>query len=235
MKFYEVGGAVRDHLMGITSKDVDFAVEVESFAVMKSELQKRGFTIYLASPEYLTVRAQVPKDIALFGRAKVADFVMCRKDGPTKDGRRPEYVEPGTIFDDLARRDFTINAVARDVETGAIIDPHGGVDDIKSRTLRFVGDPSQRISEDGLRVLRGFRFFVTKRLEVDISTYKALESDLAADMLMKVSIERVREELERMFEYDTLSSLRVLSKLPLKIRMSIFRDGLRLAPTLKQL
>lgn len=234
MRFFEVGGCVRDQFMGLTSKDVDFAVEAESFEAMEAELRAQGFKVFLSTPQFLTVRAQVPaSQPKLLARTKVADFVLCRKDSATGDGRRPDFVEPGTIFDDLARRDFTMNAIAMDVETGEIIDPHGGRDDIKNRVLRFVGDPAQRVSEDGLRVLRGLRFLVTKKLMPHPDTMSVLVGPLALEMLMKVSIERVREEMEKMFAHDTVASMKLLNTFPM-LHPSIFREGLRLAPTLRE-
>lgn len=234
MKFYEVGGCVRDQLMGLTSKDVDFAVEASSFEVMESELKLRGFKVFLSTPEFLTVRAQVPTtEPALLTRTKVADFVLCRKDSATGDGRRPDFVEPGTILDDLARRDFTMNAIAKDVATGEVLDPHGGAFDIKLSLLRFVGDPYKRINEDGLRVLRGLRFLITKGLQAETLTGEALASFDAHKMLKKVSIERVREELEKMFAFDTTLAMELLHSYP-NLLPCIFRDGLRLMPTLKE-
>lgn len=233
VKLYEVGGCVRDELLGLKSKDVDFAVEAESFESLRAWLQAGGFNIFVEKPEFNTIRAAVPKAHPLFKRTRDADFVLCRKDGPSSDGRRPDYTEPGTILDDLARRDFTINAIARDVDTGAIIDPHKGAEDITSRTLRFVGDPLARIREDGLRVLRGFRFNITKRLRVDPATLDALHSDEAADMLACVSIERVREEVEKMVAFDTKQALILFSHLPYRTVDAIFREGLRLSATLK--
>lgn len=235
MKFYEVGGCVRDEYMGTTSKDVDFAVEAASFEEMESGLKLRGFKVFLSTPEFLTIRAQVPaSEPALLARTKVADFVLCRKDSATGDGRRPDFVEPGNIYDDLARRDFTMNAIARDVQTQEVLDPHGGVDDIKNGLLKFVGDPMRRISEDGLRVLRGLRFMITKNIFAHPDTDSALVSPLALEMLMKVSIERVREELEKMFAHDTVRSVKLLANYHPQLHESIFRDGLRLMPTLKE-
>jgi len=121
---FEVGGCLRDEFKGIPSKDVDFAVEAPSFEAMRDELIEDGFEIFEERPEFFTIRAKVPKGNPLEDRTRVADFVMCRKDGPSSDGRRPDFVEPGTIFDDLARRDFTVNAIARNAITGEIIDPH---------------------------------------------------------------------------------------------------------------
>lgn len=234
MKFYEVGGCVRDQYMGTTSKDVDFAVEASSFEEMERQLKADGFKIFLSTPEFLTIRAQVPSSApALLARTKVADFVLCRKDSTGSDGRRPDYVEPGTIYDDLARRDFTMNAIAKDIATGEVLDPHGGRQDIERKWLRFVGDPMRRIQEDGLRVLRGLRFLITKNLEAEMETHDALASSTASLMLKKVSIERVREELEKMFSVDTVRSMELLHAFP-NVLHSIFRNGLRLAPTLKE-
>lgn len=233
MRFYEVGGCVRDQLMGKTSKDVDFAVEAPSFEAMEAELKTRGFKIFLSTPEFLTIRAQVPaSEEKLRARSKDADFVLCRKDSTGSDGRRPDFVEPGTILDDLARRDFTVNAIARDVETGDLLDPHGGRDDIEKKWLRFVGDPYKRIKEDGLRVLRGLRFMITKGFDPELETKDALMSRLAQDMLLKVSVERVREELEKMFHHNSVEAMQLLVEYR-HLCGGIFRDGLRLMPTLK--
>lgn len=163
----------------------------------------------------------------------VADFVLARKDGPSSDGRRPDWVIPGTLDDDLARRDFTVNAIARAVD-GTLIDPFNGQDDIKFGTLRFVGDAGQRISEDGLRVMRAFRFVVTKGFVFAPGMVDVLTTGFAAEMLGKVSVERIREELIKMFKFDTLASLQLLGSLPVHTRQAIFRDGLRLDATLAQ-
>lgn len=232
LKFFKVGGCNRDEALGLPVKDVDFAVEAESFEAMVSGLEALGFKIWQPKPEFLTVRASVPRGHALAEVTKDADFVMCRADGPSTDGRRPDFVTPGTIFDDLARRDFTVNAIAKD-ETGKVIDPFDGMTDLFQGLLRFVGDPMTRVKEDGLRVLRGFRFMVTKGFVAEAETWKVLVSPEAAEMLRCVSIERVREELEKMFKADTLESMGLLSALPEATTEAIFRDGLRLAPTLK--
>lgn len=233
VKCYIVGGAVRDDLMGLDSKDVDFAVEAPSFAAMRDALVGAGFKVFVENEEFLTLRASVPKDHPLRERTRDADFVMCRADGPTADGRRPEFVTPGSLLDDLARRDFTVNAIARDPETGELVDPFGGVADIKGGVLRFVGNPADRISEDGLRVLRGFRFSITKGMGFDPETERALKSPLAGEMLGAVSIERIREELVKMFRADQLGTMGLLVDLPQGHKDAIFRDGLRVEPTLK--
>jgi tRNA nucleotidyltransferase/poly(A) polymerase len=227
-----VGGALRDEFMGIKSKDHDFVVLAPSFDAMREAILADGFTIHVEKPEFVTIRAGVPNGHPVREFAKDADFVLARKDSPTSDGRRPDFVEPGTLMDDLSRRDFTVNALARNVATGELVDPFGGVADIAARTLRFVGDPTDRIREDGLRVLRGFRFMVTKNLRPDGSTSMALHSNLAVEMLAAVSVERIREEVERMFAHDTLRTLSLVDGMSGELRRAIFRDGLRLSATL---
>jgi hypothetical protein len=230
---YEVGGAVRDRLMGIESDDVDFAVTADSYDAMKRHLESEGFRIFQESPEFVTIKAQPPEGHPLRERTMSADFVLARRDGPSSDGRRPDYTEPGSLEDDLARRDFTVNAIA-EAPDGRLIDPHGGQQDIESKTLRFVGDPMTRIKEDGLRALRGFRFMVTKDLTPDPATWDAITSPEAAQMLQSVSKERVSAELTKMLDYDTRSAVRMLGSLPEATLDAIFRDGVRLAPTMKK-
>jgi len=232
VEMFEVGGCVRDEMLGLRTKDVDFVVIAPSFDAMRAELVRQGFKIHVEKPEFVTIRAGVPKGHALRSRTRDADFVLARKDSATSDGRRPDFVEPGTLEDDLARRDFTVNAMARSAD-GRIIDPHGGREDLRAMSLRFVGNPRQRISEDGLRVLRGFRFMVTKGFTPSPLTAAALTEPLAVEMLAKVSTERIREELERMFAHDTLATLAVIESMPTAMREVIFGGSLRLSATMK--
>jgi tRNA nucleotidyltransferase/poly(A) polymerase len=238
-QFAEVGGAVRDSLLGLDSKDVDFvAVPTETFSsasvafdALVAHLKEKGFKVFLETPQFFTVRAQVPEGHSLRSRTTVADFVLARKDGPSSDGRRPDFVMPGTLLDDLERRDFTVNAIAR--LDGQLIDPFGGQEDLQNNLLRFVGNPQDRIAEDGLRVMRALRFHITKGFDVEVNTWDAVNSEFAAEMLMKVSVERIREELEKMFFVNTLWCIDVLNTVHSSVQRSIFRDGLRLMPTLR--
>jgi len=241
-QFAEVGGAVRDKFLGVDSKDVDFvAIPInpkrfanadEAFATLVNVLKVDGFEVFLETPEFFTVRAQVPTWHPVRKRTTVADFVLARKDGPSSDGRRPDFVLPGTLMDDLQRRDFTVNAMA--ILDGELVDPFGGREDLENNLLRFVGNPTDRIAEDGLRVMRALRFMVVKGFDMDMDTWDAINSDFAAEMLTKVSVERIREELEKMFFVNTLWSLNVLNDLNPEVKNAIFRDGLRLMPTLKK-
>lgn len=235
MRCWEVGGCVRDKFAGRISNDVDFAVEAASFHRMCETLDEWGFKEFTANPEFVTSRRQVPEDHPLYKRTKVADFVLCRKDGTYTDGRRPDWVETGTIYDDLARRDFTMNAIAYDPIAEMYLDPHKGEADIEQRLIRFVGNPMTRINEDGLRVLRGFRFAATLDFTFSPGTGAALRSPEAAEMLAGVAIERVDAELRKMLGPESFErGFEILSQLPTWTRKAIFRDGLRLAPTLKE-
>lgn len=233
IKFYEVGGCIRDELLGIKSKDIDFTVVGTTFEGLRAYLEEQGFKIFQEDADHWTFRASVPKSHPLSSRTKVADFVLARKDGPSKDGRHPLWVKPGTLKDDLRRRDFTVNALARDPDTGEIIDHFGGKKDLESRTLRFVGDPFRRIDEDGLRVLRALRFKVTKGFSFDQMTFLALSSPVAIDRLKGIPTERIQAEVDKMFIHDTIKSLGVISNLNLDLQMAIFRDGLHLEASLK--
>lgn len=109
------------------------------------------------------------------------------------DGRRPDEVFfVDDIKDDLARRDFTINAIAYDVLADRLIDPFGGIEDLARGVLRAVGEPAERFAEDGLRVLRAARFVATLEVELEPATERAIEPSLAS--YRKVSAERIRDE-----------------------------------------
>jgi tRNA nucleotidyltransferase (CCA-adding enzyme) len=229
---YEVGGCVRDELLGLKTKDIDFAVEAPSFDSMESYLRAQGFTIYLVTPEHFTIRGKFPKDHATYPRVD-ADFVLCRKDGTYSDARRPDYVEPGTLMDDLARRDFTVNAMARD-EQGSILDPFDGRTDLLDGRLRCVGNAEDRMREDALRALRAIRFAVTKGFVWDLDLNLTMVSDWLPPLLASVSVERRREELLRCFQHDTRATLDMLChKVPTAFLHAVFADGLWLMPTLK--
>jgi len=232
MQVHEVGGCVRDGLLGLRAKDIDFTVVAESFEAMREGLLEQGFTIHTENPEFFTIRCGVPVGHILRGRAKDADFVWARREGPSSDGRHRDWVEPGTLMDDLERTDFTVNAMARTPE-GELIDPFNGETDLANHVLRFVGDPMDRIHEDGLRVMRALRFTITKRLHPTAKTWSALLSTEAAEMLALVSVERVRDELEKMLAFDTPAAMNLMADMPEGHINAIFRGSLRLSATMR--
>ena len=224
-KFYKVGGCVRDALLGVESTDIDYTVTAESFADMRAAILDRGGEIFLETPKFFTIRAKVPQ-------LGACDYVLARKEGKYSDGRRPDSVEMGTIEDDLARRDFTVNAIAED-ESGALIDPFGGQIDLNKKLLRCVGNTEMRMREDALRMLRAIRFHITKGFIFGKELFIFLGNFGNAELLSSVSIERVREELVKCFDKDTLSTLSLLNYFP-AIRDHIFSRNLKLTPTIKQ-
>lgn len=200
VNFYQVGGSVRDELLSLPSKDRDYAVEAPNFSAMRDAILARNGEIFLETPQYFTIRARVPN-------LGACDFVLCRKDGAYSDGRRPDTVEVGTIYDDLARRDFTVNALAKR-EDGTILDPHGGEADLRLQLLKCVGRTEDRFTEDGLRLLRAMRFAITKNLQPDTEIRSCLcDYKFLISRLTGVSVERVREELFKCFQYNTLVTL----------------------------
>jgi tRNA nucleotidyltransferase/poly(A) polymerase len=236
MEMYLVGGIVRDMLLGLKPKDYDFTVvlppdTMASFHYMRWMLEQRGVEIFVETPEFLTIRGRFSKDDAEYPGI-AGDFVLARKDSETSDGRRPDSVEPGTLLDDLARRDFTVNAMA--MKDGKIIDPFEGEYDLDQRILRFVGDPMTRIREDARRVMRAYRFVVTKGFTLDYSALEAIRSREVPGQLAKISEERRADELSKMFRFDTLKSLDVLTGLPEDLRKAMFAGRVRLDSTLKQ-
>lgn len=241
MEMYMVGGAVRDEILGLKSKDIDFTVVIDPadiegtglnpFAFMKYELLAMGFDVKVEKPEFLTIRAIFPKGHKYKGGA---DFVLARKEADYSDGRRPDTVEVGTLEDDLARRDFTMNAIAKGAQ-GNLIDPFGGVADINSGVIRCVGRAYDRIlREDALRGLRAMRFAVTKGFQIHADIHSVLLSRHFRDALTSgsVSTERIREELEKMFSTNTLYTLNLINVYGLE--ETLFNNtGLRLMPTMK--
>ena len=192
-------------------------------------------SIYAKSLEILRnqpVKAEdssIDSHIVAVPHVSSADFVMCRKDGTYSDGRHPDSVEPGTVWDDLKRRDFTVNAMALDMQ-GLLYDPFGGEEDCKNRVLRFVGNPEDRLEEDGMRVLRALRFVVTHNLSMAGVTFNAVAG--STHMLKCVPVDRMRSELNKMFAHDTVYALDVLRRFPM-FSYHLFRDGMKLEATLK--
>ena len=134
--------------------------------------------------------------VRIDGSDKKWEVTTLRKDGSYGDGRRPDNVSFGkNIIDDLARRDFTINAMAIDSK-GLIIDEFMGENDLQNNIIRSVGNANERIAEDGLRILRAFRF-----LDLERNNLRTFDSDLEnainnnVHMLDKVSKERITDEL----------------------------------------
>lgn len=225
-KFYKVGGAVRDELLKLPVKDIDFAVEAENYSAMRQAIIDRGGKIFLETPEFFTIRAKVPK-------LGASDFVLCRKDRGSTDGRHPDSVEAGTLLEDLARRDFTINAMARS-EDGVLIDPFNGIQDLATHTLRTVGVAEERFKEDYLRILRAVRFSITKGMRLHQDIVDCFDDILLVMGIDKVSVERVREELLKAFAHDTRATMLMFRDFPYLNYVFEAFPGFWLKPTLEK-
>ena len=129
------------------------------------------------------------------------EITCCRREDGYSDGRRPDKVDyTKSIFDDLARRDFTVNAMAYVPHTGEIIDPFGGAEDIRRGVIRCVGDPKRRFGEDALRILRAVRFACVLGFSVEESTARTVHE--MKDSLKRLSGARAFEELKKLLSGD---------------------------------
>lgn len=227
VRTYQVGGAVRDRFLEIPSNDIDFAVECDSWEEMLEYVQATCSKLFLIKPEFLTIRALHPT-------LGPVDYVMCRSDGAYSDGRHPDKVVPGSIFDDLSRRDFKCNAIAID-EQDNIIDPYNGRMDIESHFLSCVGYTEHRFNEDALRILRAMRFSITKDLILSVDIRQVFyNSYYWIPKLQSVSQDRIRSELLKCFSFSTPKTLAFLRSIPQAWSEALFSNGLWLKPTTEQ-
>ncbi len=237
-KIFKVGGCVRDGLLGVKTKDIDFTFVLDDlnktveqgFKEMEQWMIDQGFTIFLSVPEMFTIRAKFPADHKF---AKLdADFVMARKEVGYVEGTRRPILELGTLEDDLVRRDFTVNAMAED-EDGNLIDLFNGELDLKRMVLITPLPPKVTFEDDPLRIIRAIRFSITKGFSLTFLEHYIYYFDYKGKMGV-VSIERIREELLKCFKHDTLKTLEILNQFP-TLRDYIFDNNiLWLKPTFEQ-
>lgn len=245
---YYVGGYVRDKILQIESKDIDFTFVInlkpnekltiiEGFCLMEEWLIQEGFTIFLSTPSMLTIRAKFPKNNKYHNNSNMcADFVLARKEVYLDEKSRIPIVEIGTLQDDLMRRDFTVNALALDMN-GNIIDICNGLNDIEKKILRTPNSSLKTLEEDPLRVLRAMRFHITKQFDFDKELLYAMFNENIFNKLLKtVSKDRIREELNKMFMFSTPQTLKLLyyfdNNIPNFID-KLFEDSFKLIPTSK--
>ncbi len=190
---YMVGGAVRDILLGLTPEDLDFATSAPPEEIMRLA-KAHGLEAIPTGIAHGTVTLLIdhhPYEVTTF-RQDVETF-----------GRRARVAWGQSIEEDLARRDFTIGAIAMDVG-GRVIDPYGGQQDIEAGVLRAVGEASQRFREDYLRVIRAGRFAARYGFEIEPKTMEAAR-EAAPEVLSHVAIERVTAEFDKAFQNGTPS------------------------------
>jgi tRNA nucleotidyltransferase (CCA-adding enzyme) len=175
-----VGGCVRDLLMGRAANDWDVATDARPDELLK--IFPRAIPTGIEHGTVTVVKS-----------GRHYEVTTLRGEGTYTDGRRPDWVDfVDDITADLARRDFTVNAIAIDPLDAKLIDPFDGRGDLGRGLLRAVGDPLDRFAEDGLRVLRAARFVATLELALDPATEAAIRPTLGT--YRKVAAERVRDE-----------------------------------------
>ena len=182
-----VGGAIRDALLGGHPLDWDLATTATPAQVIELFGRRRTIPVGI---EFGTVSVLDSDGVA-------HEITTFRRDVKT-DGRHAVVEFGASLEDDLARRDFTINAIAYRPQTRELRDPFGGRADLAARLVRAVGDPEQRMREDRLRALRAIRFAARYGFEIDPPTRAAI--DHSAPHLTRLSAERVQQELVKTME-----------------------------------
>ena len=191
---YAVGGCVRDSLLGLTPADYDLCT---SALPEQTEAVFQDCKLVLAGKKHGTV--------GVVTGGGVVEITTFRNEGAYLDNRHPEWVEfVEDITGDLARRDFTVNAMAYSPTRG-FADPFGGQEDLKNRILRAVGDPATRFREDSLRILRGARFAAKYHLTPDPETENAMFA--LTGLMDNLARERVFDELCKLITYSTTENL----------------------------
>ena len=182
---FVVGGCVRDSVMGREPHDWDFCT-----SALPEETKScfPGFHVIETGIKHGTITVVIDQE--------PAEITTYRIDGEYSDDRHPDSVEfSRDLTEDLARRDFTINALAYNPQTG-IVDRFGGLEDIRDRKIRCVGDPEQRFSEDALRIMRAFRFAAVLGFEIEKETEAAALK--RAGSVQNVAAERIQAELKKL-------------------------------------
>lgn len=195
---YAVGGCVRDAVLGLTPHDYDLCT-----AALPEQIKTvfAGRQLVLAGEKHGTVGIVTP--------GGVVEITTFRTEGGYQDNRHPDWVKfVPNIEKDLARRDFTVNAMAWSPIRG-FADPFSGQADLKNHILRAVGHPEARFREDSLRILRGVRFAVRYNLTPEAETYRAMEA--LSPLMDNLARERVFEELCKLLLLVSVENLLVFS------------------------
>jgi poly(A) polymerase len=189
-ELYVIGGYVRDHLLARPCKDIDIVTLGSGVELARAFAEQVGSTEVAYYENFGTA-------LVRFGEWSV-EFVGARRESYRKSSRKP-IVEDGTLHDDQIRRDFTVNALSlslNDADFGQLIDPFGGLEDLRSGILRTPTDPDITFSDDPLRMLRGIRFAATLGFRLDDVAFEAIKRN--RERIGIVSGERVAEELNKM-------------------------------------
>jgi poly(A) polymerase len=185
---YLVGGCVRDRLLGRPVTDFDLATDAPPAEVKRLLKALPAEHIWTVGERFGTIGAHID--------GTTVEITTFRSEEYTPRSRKPAVRFGTSLEGDLARRDFTINAIAQDVRTGALIDPFGGVRDLEARVVRAVGNADERFAEDPLRLLRAVRFVA--QLEFRLAPDTAAAIARQADLLADISRERIAQEMDKL-------------------------------------
>ena len=181
---YLVGGSIRNILLGKETKDWDFTTNATPEQILL--LFPEGFY----DNEFGTVGIQM----IIHNEEQVIEITTFRTERDYKDFRHPTSVAWGkTIDEDLERRDFTVNAIALNLDTNQLVDPFHGKQDLEKKIIRAVGNPNKRFKEDALRLMRAIRFATQLEFTIEENTWNAVQKDCM--LLAAISAERIRDEL----------------------------------------
>lgn len=204
-ELYEVGGCVRDSLLGVESNDIDYATSAYPNQTINI-LRSAGLRAIPIGIEFGTIQTIV-------NNIKVEITTYRCAESYTKGSRKPGVTFGSTIEEDLARRDFTINAIARKHD-GSLIDPFNGANDLAHKIIRTPIDPLKSFTDDPLRILRGIRFYTRGLGNIEYTTWNAMVN--LKYLLHELSAERVFEEINKLLLIDKPSvGLKALHKLEL--------------------
>ena len=177
---FMVGGCVRDCLLGLTPKDYD--ITTSALPNITESLFERTIPTGIKHGTVTVILNNENLEVTTY-----------RTEGNYLDNRHPESVEfVSNIKEDLSRRDFTVNALAYNTKEG-LIDYFNGIDDLKNKIIKAVGNPTKRFQEDALRMLRAIRFSCQLGFKIDVLTYLAIKENYK--LIKNISIERIRDEL----------------------------------------
>jgi poly(A) polymerase len=193
---YLIGGFVRDKILDRPTKDADFVCVGNAL-----QLAETAARLFKPHPKvsyfknFGTAHFKMPDGFDL-------EFVGARKESYRSHSRNPDVL-PGTIEDDQNRRDFTINALAvslNETDFGKLIDPFGGMDDLKQQLIRTPLDPAQTFSDDPLRMMRAIRFATQLKFHIHPETFHAIKEN--AERITIISKERITDELNKIIQTD---------------------------------
>jgi poly(A) polymerase len=187
-QLYLVGGSVRDQILGRSTHDLDFATSARPELTRTLVATARPDGLYSVGEKFGTIGA-------VFGDV-VVEITTFRGEVYRPGSRKPEVQYGKTLLGDLARRDFTVNALARDLDSQEIVDPFGGLADLRAGLIQAVGEPTVRFAEDPLRLLRAARFAAQLGFRIAPPTADAMSR--CAPLVAQVSRERIIEEMNKL-------------------------------------